>query len=177
MIKLLLFFLCSLFLFGGVANRADADVIFLPLSGSSNHKFSSPYTGQFQAINGNYFDVSEYYSSSSLELSFNGLILWDARNDVKISVPWNFDYGYESDLFETSPVLQLGMSINLLNQNKSFTLGVTNLLTLGGHISETPCVDSLSREFHCGTGLPWVDKPKPVKNDLMTLIIRYRIKF
>ena len=29
---------------------------------------------------------------------------------------------------------------------------------MGGSVQENACIDTLKREFHCGTGLPWPDK-------------------
>jgi hypothetical protein len=164
-------------IFCATISNAKADVIFLPLSGADSHKFSSPYSGRFRAINGNSFDVSKYYVSSSLELFFNGLVMWEARDNLTLTIPWYFDIGYQSELFHTDPVLQLGLSANFSSQNHSIILGVNNLLTIGGHIRGRPCMDRLFRDFHCGTGLPWVDRPKPTKNDHKTFFVRYRLVF
>ncbi|MDC1430579.1 hypothetical protein N8140_02885, partial [Octadecabacter sp.] len=150
-------YLCSVFVFVLTTKIAAADFIFTPTSGSSSHQFSSPYSGKFQAINGVSFDVSQYYASSRTELYLSGLAMWDMDGRLSFTVPWSFDLGYKSALFETDPVLQLGVSVNILSENQSFRFGVVNLFTIGGNISETPCVDRLFRDFHCGTGLPWVD--------------------
>ena len=107
----------------------------------------------------------------------NGLVMWDTDGGLTITVPWSFDLGYKSDLFKTNPVLQLGLSVNFLSQNQSVRLGVSNLITIGGKVTETACVDSLFRDFHCGTGLPWVDKPNPSKNDSQVYNINYRFAF
>lgn len=157
--------------------KLEADVLFLPISGSSSHQFSSPYSGKFRAINGDSFDVSQYYASSSMELNLNGLVMWDTDDELTITVPWSFDLGYKSDLFKTNPVLQLGLSINVLSKNQSFRFGITNLITIGGKVIETACVDSLFRDFHCGTGLPWVDRPSPTKSDAQVYSITYQLVF
>jgi len=146
-----------------IATLVKSEVLFVPISGSDKHTFSTPYSGKFHAINGVQYDVSKYYVSSRLELSVTGLFLLDPREQLSITIPWNFDIGYYSELFQTDPVLQLGISIRKKSKNRSVTFGVTNLLTFGGHVRESPCVDRLSREFHCGTGLPWVDRPIPAK--------------
>ena len=158
-----------------VFKPASADIILLPISGSSSHQFSSPYSGKFQAINGEIFDVSRYYASSSTELNLNGFVMWDMDDRLVFTVPWSFDLGYKSDLFEADPVLQLGVSVKVLSENQSFSFGVINLLTIGGNITETPCVDSLFRDFHCGTGLPWVDRPSPSKADALIYNVNYRL--
>ena len=103
--------------------------------------------------------------------------MWDVRSDIILTVPWSFDLGYKSELFKTDPVLQLGLSINFSFQNKSIILGVNNIVSIGGQVDESPCIDRLFREFHCGTGLPWVDKPDPFKDDIKTYQLEYRIVF
>lgn len=160
-----------------ITKTAAADFIFTPTSGSSTHQFSSPYSGKFQAINGESFDVSQYYASSQTELYLSGLVKWDMDHGLSFTVPWSFDLGYESDLFKTDPVLQLGVSVNVLSENQSFRFGVNNLLTIGGNITETACVDRLLRDFHCGTGLPWVDRPNPSKGDAQIYRFNYRLVF
>jgi hypothetical protein len=103
--------------------------------------------------------------------------MWDMDGRLSFTVPWSFDLGYKSALFETDPVLQLGVSVNILSENQSFRFGVVNLFTIGGNISETPCVDRLFRDFHCGTGLPWVDRPSPSKGDAQIYTFNYRLDF
>ncbi|NCF47167.1 MAG: hypothetical protein GWP24_06330 [Alphaproteobacteria bacterium] len=34
---------------------------------------------------------------------------------------------------------------------------ILDFARIGGAISERPCRDSFSRQFHCGTGLAWTD--------------------
>lgn len=159
------------------SHSANADIIIVPISGASSHSYSYPYSGKFKAINGESFDVSSLYTSSSLEFFLKGLIFWDVRNNITLKVPWSIDLGYESEVFITEPVLQLGLSVVYLFENKSVEFGVTNLISIGGQVNETPCVDRLFREFHCGTGLPWVDKPDPLTNNTMTYQVEYRIVF
>ena len=176
-IQLLRLYLCAVSVVVLTSKPAVADFIFTPISGSSSHQFSSPYSGKFQAINGDSFDVSEYYASLSTELHLNGLVMWDINDRVTATVPWNFDAGYKSDLFKTDPVLQLGLSVNVSSPNQSIRFGITNLITIGGSVTEKPCVDILFRDFHCGTGLPWVDRPSPTKSDVKVYSIIYQLVF
>lgn len=169
--------LCSLLVVVLTTQQTAADIIFTPISGASRHQFSSPYSGKFQAINGDSFDVSDYYASLGMELQLNGLVMWDINDSVTVTVPWNFDVGYKSDLFKTDPVLQLGLSFNVSSQNQSIRFGIANLITIGGNVTESPCVDILFREFHCGTGLPWVDRPSPTKSDVQVYNIIYQLVF
>ena len=108
---------------------------------------------------------------------FSGVIIWEAQRNVTLTVPWSFDAGYDSALFQTDPALQLGVRADLSFQNKSVTFGVDNLLSIGGNVTERPCLDQLFRDFHCGTGLPWTDKPNPSTADTQTYHITYRVAF
>ena len=42
-------------------------------------------------------------------------------------------------------------------ENLKFIFGFNNAFKIGGSIKEKPCYDKFDREFHCGTGQPWVD--------------------
>ena len=41
--------------------------------------------------------------------------------------------------------------------NLKFIFGFNNAFKIGGSIKEKPCYDKFDREFHCGTGQPWID--------------------
>ena len=156
---------------------AYADFVFYPLHGSDKHTYSSPYDGRFTALNGERYDVSEFYTSRKLELNIAGVALWTKSPQLSIKLPWFFDYGYTSTLYNSEPILQVGVFF-IINENKnSLEFGLSNLLQIGGKISERPCVDHLSRDFHCGTGLPWVDRSIPTKNDTQKFIVTYRFAF
>jgi len=160
-----------------IPNQATADFIITPLSGSSKHLYSSPYHGKFTALNGEYFDVSQYYQSKNVELNISGIALWAISPSAIVKLPWNFDNGYDSVLYKANPVLQIGVIIVLNSGKNTYEFGISNLFQLGGNVFETACVDDLYREFHCGTGLAWVDKPSPVENNHYTIQMSYKFVF
>ena len=47
-------------------------IISYPTSGGSSHFYKVPYTGHFTAVNGSYFDASQYYKSQRTELHISG---------------------------------------------------------------------------------------------------------
>ena len=175
--KIMKFLFYTIALYCTKISTLYADVYFIPTNGSDRHEYSAPYSGSFRAINGEVFNVSDYYETTSVELSMEGLALWDVKKGVTVTVPWSFDLGYDSELFQTDPVLQLGLSVTIYTDKSSLSFGATNLVTIGGHVRERPCADRLLREFHCGTGLPWVDRPAPNMNDFKDLSISYRMTF
>jgi len=156
---------------------AYAEFLFYPLDGSGKHTYSSPYDGRFTALNGERYDVSEFYTSKRLELNVSGVALWTKSPQLSIRLPWYFDNGYKSTLYNSEPVLQVGVFFIVFKSQSSLEFGISNLLRVGGTISERPCVDHLSRDFHCGTGLPWVDRSIPTKNDQQKIMVTYRFAF
>tara|TARA_Y100000766_G_C18782430_1_gene544001 strand:- start:146 stop:784 length:639 start_codon:yes stop_codon:yes gene_type:complete len=156
---------------------AYAEFLFYPLDGSGKHTYSSPYDGRFTALNGERYDVSEFYISNRLELNVSGVALWTKSPQLSIRLPWYFDNGYKSTLYNSEPVLQVGVFFIIYKSQSSLEFGISNLLRVGGTISERPCVDHLSRDFHCGTGLPWVDRSIPTKNDQQKIMVTYRFAF
>ena len=156
---------------------AYAEFKFYPLDGSGKHTYSSPYDGRFTALNGEEYDVSEFYTSNKLELNVSGVALWTKSPQLSIRLPWYFDNGYKSTLYNSEPVLHVGVFFMMYKNQNSLEFGISNLLRIGGTISERPCVDHLSRDFHCGTGLPWVDRSIPTKNEQQKIMITYRFAF
>ena len=156
---------------------AYAEFTFYPLDGSGKHTYSSPYDGRFTALNGEEYDVSEFYTSNKLELNVSGVALWTKSPQLSIRLPWYFDNGYKSTLYNSEPVLHVGVFFMMYKNQNSLEFGISNLLRIGGTISEKPCVDHLSRDFHCGTGLPWVDRSIPTKNDQQKIMITYRFAY
>lgn len=160
-----------------IVKEVHAEFIFLPLDGSSKHKYSSPYDGYFTALDGQNFNVSQFYLSQKSELNISGIAILTVPDRFSLKFPWYFDYGFTSTLYNAEPVIQVGLQFVKNINNSSFELGLTNLLQIGGKISERPCVDHLSREFHCGSGLPWVDRKAPSQNDQKKLTFTYRYRF
>ena len=106
-----------------------------------------------------------------------GIAFWQVAKFTTLKIPWSFDNGYKSDLFNTNPVLQLGAFLVVKRSNLLIEFGANNLLQIGGRVSERACVDSLSREFHCGTGLPWVDRPPANIDNQKKFLVRVTYSF
>lgn len=155
----------------------SAEVVVLPIGGQNEHIFTKPYSGKFKALNGDIHDVSTHFTSKKMELSVHGIALWKIDQKFTTRVPWFIDIGYQSRLYKVDPVVQFGLDMIIHYQDSSLEIGITNLITLGGGVSESPCVDSFQREFHCGTGLPWVDKPVSTKNNSRMLAVRWTWNF
>ena len=132
-------------------------VTVYPTSMSDIHRFELPYTGHFKAINGNSFDVSEYYQPANTEFNISGVILLFLDNGTTIRIDGHFDNGFRSALYEVDQSLSFGLNITKTFENKHLNLGISNLLLFGASVKERACVDDLQRDFHCGTGLPWSD--------------------
>ena len=93
--------------------------------------------------------------------------------DLKISVSVHYDNGFKSDLYEAKRYLGTGLSLYYRQSKDVFlTFEAHDILQINNGIKERPCFDAFRREFHCGTGSPWVD----VKNNLNQSDIPRKIK-
>lgn len=145
--------------------------VMYPTSAKDAHAYSLPYSGRFTAINGDQFDTSEYFESSNLELSISGFSAIFFENNLSIKLNWLLDNGYNSVLYNVQPSLLGSVGLIKSNPGSKFEIVLNNLFFLGGEVSERACVDVLEREFHCGSGLPWVDYvPYEITPDVEVLV-------
>jgi len=80
-------------------------------------------------------------------------------------LPIAFDAGYEAKLYQAAPLLSIGFGAAItLAPQSMLSLRIDNALRLGGTISEQPCYDGFRRQYHCGTGMAWVDY-RQIDND------------
>ena len=124
----------------------------------ANNEYSrgSVWSGLFNSYNGTSYDVSNFYKSKNVILTFHQTLYVDLEDTV-FFLPMYFDNGYESDLLTTEPVLAFGLGIQKKLGNLTMELAGKNLWQIGGSTSEQPCFDSFSRQYHCGTGMAWSD--------------------
>jgi hypothetical protein len=181
MIRKAINFITLLCLFA-FADKSQASGMFeilriYPTDGGSVHYYGKPYTGLFTSANGEFHDASEYYQSNSSELHLKGIALLTPSESQFIKFNWILDFGYHSELYSVATSLMTDISYIILEKNTTYTFGLKNAIMLGGRIKESPCVDSLSREFHCGTGLPWTDYSdinlKPSLNAFFMMTINF----
>ena len=165
-----------LLLLSSIFNTAKADGLYLlSLEASSSHMASSVWTGRFSAIDGRQIDASEHYKAKNFMFSANGTAAFDLTPASSIILPFVVDAGYQSDLYKAQPLMSLGIGYVAVAKQWQFSLLATDLLAWGGTVTESPCVDSFVREFHCGTGLPWVDYRvnQPTRNSSVKLALKY----
>ena len=73
-------------------------------------------------------------------------------------LPISVDAGYEAKLYQASPFLSVGFGAAMsLDTGAMVSLRLDNALRMGGDIREQPCYDGFRRQYHCGTGLAWLD--------------------
>lgn len=169
--------LISVFILFACSNNAYGEIALYPYKGSNKHVYTKPYSGHFQAINGDYHDASEYYKSERLELNASGLLLISWSPSTTLKMPWFIDLGYKSRLYNVDPVIEFGVFVVNIKENRTLEFGLDNLIKIGGKVSEQPCVDSFYREFHCGTGVPWTDSPKVFQGKKITLSVSWKLMF
>lgn len=142
-------------------------IIIYPTSGSSNHYYGLPYSGYFTAVNGTDFNASEYYQSRKKEFHLSGIAAFFLNEDWSIKLDWTIDSGYYSDLYQVDPSFLSKISLIKSSADTKVEFSISNAFRLGGNVTEKACVDTLKRDFHCGTGLPWSDyHPYELPNDI-----------
>ena len=133
------------------------------LRAESRHAASKVWNGSFTGLNGQHFDVSDFYQSNQPNFSLRAIFKKTtnrprSNRPVTWLLPISVDAGYEAQLYQASPFLSVGFGAAVtLDTGAMVSLRLDNALRLGGKINEQPCFDSFKREFHCGTGLAWVD--------------------
>ncbi|MDE0306855.1 MAG: hypothetical protein OXI87_18545 [Albidovulum sp.] len=127
------------------------------LDGAAYYSQSEVWHGRFIALNGKAFDVSDLYKPKYQGFYLDGILTYGLRNQGEFVIPFLFDAGYKSALFVATPLLSLGFGYTRTLGNFGFYIGSRHVLKIGGSIKEKPCIDDFSREFHCGTGMAWVD--------------------
>ena len=169
-----------IFLFSKTVTAEDKFFKIKLIDGSSNFLQSSVWQGNFLAPNGKKFDFSEYYRPKKTELNLSGIIVFPFNQNSIFTIPFIFDNGYKSDLYIVEERLDLSLNyFEKINQFSQLSFGFNSLFSLGGNIKEHPCVDQFQRDFHCGTGLPWVDylTIKHQKETKRSLYINYKFLF
>jgi hypothetical protein len=148
-------------------NEIISNISLLGLSASSTYSRTSVWSGIFTDFAGKAWNVSKFYKNKMIPLTAELTVGQSIeRVDFVSKEPLllffvlhklNFDLGYSSDLYTAQPYISWSPQV-VYSQNKSITIsiGVQHLLSIGGGVSERPCFDDFDREFHCGTGLPWI---------------------
>lgn len=138
-------------------NYTQAEVSVIGFKADSKHKTSTPWDGRFFSLDGNYFDVSNFYASRKLEFSASGTAVIDFTKKIDFLVPFAADVGYDSSLYQTTPSLSAGLGFVYANENYAVALSASNLVSFGGKVRERACSDEFNRKFHCGLGIAWTD--------------------
>ena len=158
-------------------NHTQAGVSVIGFKADSKHKTSIPWDGQFFSLDGNYFDVSNFYASRKLEFSASGTAVIEFTKTIDFLVPFAVDAGYDSSLYQTTPSLSAGFGLVYSNENYAFALSAGNLVSIGGKVSERACTDEFNRKFHCGLGIAWTDyttiQPKIEENYRLAFSMRF----
>jgi hypothetical protein len=135
----------------------------LSLQAESRHAGSKVWQGRFTGLNGQIYDVSDFYQSNRPRFSARAIFSKTAQRrprqrSVTWLVPISVDAGYQAKLYQAAPLFSIGLGAAIaLAPQSMVSLRIDNALRLGGTISEQPCYDGFRRQYHCGTGLAWVD--------------------
>ena len=159
-----------------LATPARADIKLAQLSADQNHRMSEVWDGQFRALDGSRYDTSAFYESRKTTFSAAGVFAYSITPQLTALMPFAADAGYRSQLYQAAPGLELGLGLLWSEANWNVGLIGRSLTRLGGRMTEQACKDSINRQFHCGTGLPWTDYQirQPTLNRSATLSFQFR---
>jgi len=135
----------------------------LSLKAESRHAGSKVWQGKFTGLNGQLYDVSDFYQSKRASFSARAIFSKAAQRPPSYRpltwlLPIALDAGYQARLYQAAPHVSLGFGAAIAVAPQAMvSLRVDNVLRLGGTIKEQPCYDGFRRQYHCGTGLAWVD--------------------
>lgn len=127
------------------------------VTGESTYSQSSVWIGRPTGLNGKQYDFSSFYKAENLRFHFQGTATYQISDNFLLTLPFKFDAGYKSQLYDASPQINLGLGAIYGDNNLVVNFGLSNILSFGGKVTERPCYDSFDRAFHCGTALPWID--------------------
>ncbi len=130
----------------------------LSLKAESRHAGSKVWQGKFTGLNGQIYDVSGFYQTKRPTFSARAIFTKTDGKKINWLLPITLDGGYQARLYQAEPLLGLGFgaAISLAPQTM-LSLRLDNALRMGGDIREQPCYDGFRRQYHCGTGLAWLD--------------------
>lgn len=122
------------------------------------HRTSYVWSGRFNAINGDTYNVTQFYRSKAPQFNLTMAIRLHQSARWRVALPVQMDNGYRADLYRARPYLGLGL-VAQWAKSERLVLGfhLHDALKLGGEVREYACYDGFRRQFHCGTGLPWTD--------------------
>jgi hypothetical protein len=171
-------FLVAIF-FYNPAHAEPMDWGFQLKNASAEYSQSNVWRGHFIAPNGVKFDVSHLYQSDRLEFNLLAqLLVLNPKPNTNFILPIRFDNGYKSPLYSAHRRLDVGFwAVHSHNEKLMLAFGFSNILTIGGKIQENPCLDSFLREFHCGSGVPWVDYKDHSHTKKMMKEIAFKIRY
>lgn len=85
-------------------------------------------------------------------------VLVGLRPDLLVNASTYLDTGLDAPAMQADAMGTLSLTlIYLPRRNVTLSLGVRDLVQIGGRVREKPCRDDFGRAFHCGTARPWTD--------------------
>ena len=72
---------------------------------------SEVWNGQFRALDGSRLDTSAFYESSKTTFSAAGVFAYTITPQLTAVMPFSADAGYQSQLYQAAPGLELGLGV------------------------------------------------------------------
>lgn len=128
------------------------------LQAEDAHRTSYVWSGNFSALNGDRYRLSNFYRSHKPQFNAKTALRLFENKSLRLTMPLHFDNGFKADLYKARAYAGAGVTAQWRKTDR-LILGfqLHDALKLGGRVTESPCHDKFRRAFHCGTGLPWRD--------------------
>lgn len=134
------------------------------------------WSGQFADLAGAAWNLSEFYEAKNTT--------WTAKAEWLGSMNYfgdwwwvhrvSLDSGVKTRAQSISPHFKYGMGVMRLGNRSGYVLILDGMLQTGAKNREAICVDGFSREYHCGSGLPWsMYRPKAHLREAVSVELRY----
>ena len=118
------------------------------------------------------YDVSKFYKSRRPQFYGSGHLLFDSQTKIQIG----FDNGLNTEKMKRSRRYDVMVTqLFDMTDNSYFSLSVSK--SFGGNTKHTPCRDSYSREYYCGSLTAWSDFNQPTTDNPVRGNITYNWRF
>ena len=140
-----------------VASTQSA-VMLTDLGAGANFRRLAVWSGRARDLSGRYWDTSSFYNPTQGSYFLRMGLLFGALPDVLVNATAYVDTGLDAPAMDVDPFVSLSVAVILLpRDNLIVSVGVRDLVQMGGKVREYPCRDLFDGAFHCGTTLPWTD--------------------
>jgi hypothetical protein len=139
-------------------SQALGPVLLSDLAAGTGFGRLAVWSGRARDYSGRYWDIDHHYLPQSPSHYFRVGMLVGVRPDLLVNATAYLDTGLDAAAMRVDGYASVSLTLVYLpRRDVTLSLGVRDLVQVGGEVRERPCRDAFLRAFHCGTALPWTD--------------------